>query len=116
VVISQGEVYWVDFGKPKGSTPGFRRPCLVIQNDSFNRSAISTTVVAALTSNLRLGQSIGNVTLRKGEAGLSKRSVVNISQLTTVDRSMLTRRIGRLSSQRLREILLGIYALLEPVA
>jgi mRNA interferase MazF len=115
VVISQGEIYWVDFGKPKGSTPGFRRPCLVVQNDSFNRSAISTTVVAALTSSLSLGQAIGNVTLKKGEAGLPRRSVVNISQLTTVDRSMLAKRIGRLSPQRLREILQGIYVLFEPV-
>lgn len=113
-MIFQGEVQWVDFGDPIGSEPAHRRPCVIVQNDAFNASRISTVVVAALTSNLRLGQAFGNVTLRKGEAGLRTRSVVNISQLATVDRAMLDGRVGRLSRRRLDEVLRGIYALLHP--
>ena len=115
MVISQGEVHWVDFGTPRGSEPGFRRPCVIVQNDAFNESAISTVVVAVLTSNLRLARAFGNVLLRKGEAGLTRGSVVNISQVATVDRSMLAGRIGKLSRRRLNEVLGGIYALLNPV-
>jgi mRNA interferase MazF len=87
----------------------------VVQNDAFNASRIPTVVVASVTTNLRLGQAFGNVTLRKGEAGLSKRSVVNISQIVTVDRSWLAGRIGKLSRRRLDEVLHGIQALLRPV-
>lgn len=115
MVVSQGEVHWVDFGIPKGSEPGFRRPCVVIQNNAFNASRISTVVVASITGNLRLGQAFGNVTLRMGEAGLPKRSVVNISQIATVDRSMLDGRIGSLGRARFNEVLQGIHALLRPV-
>jgi len=115
MVISQGEVHWVDFGTPKGSGPGYKRPCVIVQNDAFNTSRISTVVVAIITSNLRLAQAFGNVLLRKGEAGLSRRSVVNISQIATVDRSMLIGRVGKLSGPRLHEVLGGIYALLNPV-
>ena len=115
MVVSQGEVHWVDFGIPKGSEPGFRRPCVVIQNNAFNASRIPTVVVASITANLRLGQAFGNVTLRMREAGLPKRSVVNISRIATVDRSMLDGRIGSLSRARFNEVLQGIHALLRPV-
>jgi len=115
-VISQGEIHWVDFGDPQGSEPGLRRPCVVVQNDAFNASRISTVVVAVVTSNLRLADDFGNVALRKGEAGLTRASVVNVSQIATVDRSMLERRIGKLSERRLNEVLGGIYALSHTIA
>jgi mRNA interferase MazF len=83
LVIRQGEVYWLHFGAPEGSAPAGRRPALVIQHDRFNRSTISTTIVAAITSNLRLSAMPGNVRLRRGEAGLPRASVVNVSQLRT---------------------------------
>lgn len=114
-MIAQGEIHWVDFGDPKGSAPALCRPCVVVQNDAFNASRISTVVVAVVTTNLRLGQAFGNVTLREGEAGLSRRSVVNISQLATIDRALLRRRIGKLSRRRLGEVLDGIRSLLNPV-
>jgi mRNA interferase MazF len=107
-VIHQGEVYWLHFGLPEGSEPAGRRPALVVQHDRFNRSAISTIVVAAVTSNLRLAAMPGNVRLRRGEAGLLLPSVVNISQLRTVDRSRLGERVGLLGAVRLREVLSGI--------
>ena len=115
MVVSQGEVHWVDFGTPRGSEPGFRRPCVVVQNNAFNASRISTVVVVSITGNLRLGQAFGNVTLRMGEAGLPKRSVVNISRIATVDRSMLDGRVGSLSRARFNEVLQGLHALLRPV-
>jgi mRNA interferase MazF len=80
----------------------------VVQHDRFNRSAISTTVVAAVTSNLRLAAMPGNVRLRRGEAGLPQPSVVNISQLRTIDRGRLGERIGSLGPARLREVLQGL--------
>lgn len=114
-MISQGDVFWVELGRPSGSAPGYRHPHVVIQNNVFNRSRISTTVVCSLTTNLALGAAPGNVTLKKREAGLSKRSVVNISQIFTVDKTDLVKRIGTLSPSRLREILEGVHLLLEPM-
>ena len=114
-MIHQGEIHWVDLGDPRGAEPAHRRPCVVIQNDAFNASRISTVVVAILTRNLRIGQAFGNVTLRKGEAGLPRKSVANISQLATVDRTLLDGRIGKLSRRRLDEVLQGVYTLLRPV-
>ncbi len=115
MVISQGELHWIHLGVPKGSEPAYRRPCVVVQNDAFNASRIPTVVVASVTSNLRLAQAFGNVALRKGEAGLSRKSVVNVSQIVTVDRSMLDGRIGKLRHRRLGQVLQGIYGLLHPV-
>ncbi len=114
MVISQGEVFWVELEAPSGSAPGYRHPHMVIQNNAFNRSAIGTIVVCSLTSNLKLGAAPGNVTLRKGEAGLAKRSVVNISQIYTVDKSDLVKRIGSLSPTRISEVLAGVRLLVEP--
>jgi mRNA interferase MazF len=115
VVIRQGEVHWIDFGKPIGSEPARRHPGVIVQNDAFNASTISTVVVVMITTNLRLGQAFGNVILRKGEAGLRRKSVVNVSQIATVDRTVLDGRIGILSRRRLDEVLGGVYSLLNPV-
>jgi mRNA interferase MazF len=111
-VIRQGEVYWLHFGPPEGSGPAGRRPALIVQHDRFNRSAISTTVVAAITSNLRLGGMPGNVRLRRGEAGLPRASVVNVSQIRTIDRTQLVDRVGMLGMERMRAVLAGLALLL----
>jgi mRNA interferase MazF len=107
-VIRQGEVYWLNFGSPEGSEPAGRRPAVVVQHDRFNRSTISTTVVAVVTSNLRLAAMPGNVRLPRGEAGLPQPSVINVSQLRTIDRSRLGERVGMLGSARLLEVLRGL--------
>ena len=86
-MIRQGAIHWLHFGAPEGSAPTGRRPAVVVQQDRFNRSAISTVVVAAITTNLRLADMPGNVRLRRGEAGMPRASVVNVSQLRTVDRA-----------------------------
>jgi mRNA interferase MazF len=105
--MRQGEVYWFRFGG-SGSEPTGRRPALVVQHDRFNRSAINTTVVAAITSTLRLAAMPGNVRLRKGEANLPKPCVVNVTQLRTLDRTRLDQRIGTLTPSRLAEVLRGL--------
>lgn len=110
-MIRQGEIYWLKFGAPEGSEPAGRRPALVVQHDRFNRSAISTIVVAAVSTNLQLAAHPGNVRLRRGEAGLLLPSVVNVSQLRTVDRTRLKERVGVLGPARLREILAGLVLL-----
>lgn len=111
-MIRQGEVYWLHFGPPQGSAPAGRRPALVVQHDRFNASAISTTVVAAITSNLRLGGMPGNVRLQSGEAGLPRASVVNISQIRTIDQTRLGDRVGVVGAAKLREVLKGLALLL----
>lgn len=108
LVIRQGEIYWLQFGAAEGSAPAGRRPALVIQHDRFNRSAISTTVVAAITSNLRLGAMPGNVRLRRGEAGLPHASVVNVSQIRTIDRTRLVDQAGVLGASRMHGVLRGL--------
>lgn len=100
--------------EPSGSEPGYRHPHVVIQNNLFNRSRINTVVVCTLTSNLKRCKAPGNVTLSKGEANLAKKSVVNISQVFTVNKSDLSEKIGTLSIDRVSEILTGIRLLTEP--
>ncbi|MBW1898176.1 MAG: type II toxin-antitoxin system PemK/MazF family toxin [Deltaproteobacteria bacterium] len=114
MVIKQGDVFWIDFGEPAGSEPGYRHPHVVIQNNLFNRSRINTVVVCTLTSNLKRAAAPGNVLLKKGEANLPKESVVNISQVFTVNKSDLIEKIGTLSKERLYQILKGIKLLTEP--
>lgn len=113
-MINQGDIYWVDLGEPAASEPGYRHPHVVVQNNLFNRSQIKTVVVCALTSNLRRAQAPGNVLLEPGEANLPKQSVVNISQIYTVDKSQLDEYIGSLSSGRVREIVNGVRLVIEP--
>ena len=114
MVIRQGDIYWVELGAPGGSEPGYRHPHVVIQNNVFNRSSLGTVVVCALTSNLKRAAVPGNVLLEPGEARLPKRSVVNVSQVFTVDRSQLDEKIGVLSEARVRQIVDGLRLLTEP--
>lgn len=107
-MISQGDVCWASLDDRVGSSPGFRRPVAVVQGDSFNASRIATTVVIPLTSNLRLGAAPGNVVLSAERTRLPKDSVANVSQNLTIDRSLLTERVGRLTVGDLQLILAGI--------
>jgi mRNA interferase MazF len=114
VVIRQGDVFWVDLGRPPGSGLGDRHLHVVVQNNLFNRSAIGTVIVCALTSNWKRAAAPGNVVLATGEANLPKRSVVNVSQVFTVDKAALVERIGALSNDRLGLVLEGLRLLTEP--
>ncbi len=108
MVISQGEVWWADLGEPIGSAPGFRRPVVVVQSDSFNRSKIATVVCVPLTSNLHWADAPGNVLLTASVSGLPKDSVANVSQPVTIDRSVLTDVVGKLPDAKLELILYGL--------
>ena len=95
--VTRGEIWWADLPEPRGSEPGFRRPVLVIQANSFNRSRIRTVIVAIISSNLHLAEAPGNVLLTAQETGLPRDSVVNVSQLLSLDRSFFTKKFGVLS-------------------
>lgn len=114
MVINQGDIFWIELGAPSGSEPGYTHPHIVVQNNLFNKSRINTVVVCALTSNLKRAEAPGNVLLAPGEANLPKQSVVNVSQIYTVDKRDLVEKIGTLSSQRVREIFDGFRLLLGP--
>lgn len=107
-MISQGDVWWADLGDPVGSEPGFRRPVVVVQGDSFNRSALRTVVAVPLTSNLRWATAPGNVRLTIRATGLTRESVANVSQVVALDKSILIERVGKLSSAKLELVLAGI--------
>jgi mRNA interferase MazF len=108
VVIAQGEVWWADLPSPEGSEPGFRRPVIVVQGDSLNRSKIATVVCVPLTSNLKWAGAPGNVRLDAAHAGLPKDSVANVSAIVAVDKSFLTERVGRVTAAKLKLILGGV--------
>lgn len=111
--MNRGEIWWADLPDPRGSEPGYRRPVLVVQTNSFNRSRIQTAIVAVISSNLRLADAPGNVLLPAGVTGLSRDSVVNVSQLLTLDRSFLTERVGRLLGGLLTEVDAGLRLVLD---
>ena len=111
--MKRGEIWWASLPEPAGSAPGYRRPVLVIQADAFNRSLIATVLVAVVTTNLRLAAAPGNVTLTRRQSGLPKESVVNVSQVLTVDRSDLTERVGRLPPTKLQEVESGLMSILD---
>ncbi len=113
--MRRGDIWWASLATPRGSSPGFRRPILVVQSNDFNRSRINTVIAAVVTSNMVLADAPGNVLLSRNEANLPKRSVANVSQIMTVDKTLLAEKIGSLSAQRLGEILVGIGLVLSPV-
>jgi len=108
VVICQGEIWWAELPEPTGSGPGFRRPVIVVQGDAINRSRIGTVVCVPLTSNVKWADAPGNVLLLRRLTGLSKDSVANVSQLLTLDKSLLTERVGKLPDAKVDLILSGI--------
>jgi mRNA interferase MazF len=113
MVIRRGDICWVDFSPGKGSEPLGRRPGLVLQCDPLNDSKLNTVVMLAITSNLKFGELPGNVTLRKGEANMPKKCVVNVTQVKSVDKSSLTEKIGRVSDKRMEEVIDGLKLVLD---
>ena len=111
--IQRGEIWWADLPEPRRSEPGYRRPVLVVQADSFNLSRIQTAIVAAITTNVELASAPGNVLLPARSAGLPRDSVVNVSQLLTLDRSFLTEQAGTLPARLQRSVDEGLRTVLE---
>ena len=112
MVIAQGEVWWADLPAPTGSAPGFRRPVVVVQSDALNRSRLATVVCVPLTSNLRWADAPGNTSLTARATGLPKDSVANASQVVTVDKTVMTERVGKLSSAKVELVLAGVDVIL----
>ena len=113
MVINQGDIYWIELDEPTESEPGYSPPHVVVQNNVFNASRINTVIVCALISNIKRAEAPGNVLLEKGEANLSKQSVVLVSQIFTVDKTQLGEFIGTLSERRVKQIIEGIYLMTE---
>lgn len=108
MVVSQGDVVWVDFPEPGGSGPGFRRPAGIVQSDALNRSALAATVCVPPTSNIRWAEALGNVHLPRRATGLPRDSVANVSLVVAIDKSLVTERAGRLSRHLLNAVIDGI--------
>lgn len=106
--MRRGEIWWASLGEPHGSAPGFRRPVLVVQSNDFNESAIRTSICAAITSSMRLANAPGNVRVTRRVSGLPHDSVINVSQLITLDKQILTENVGRLPAQAMRDVEAGI--------
>ncbi len=111
--MKKGEVWWASLDKPRGSEPGYRRPVVVVSSNEFNKSKISTVIVAVITSNLRLADAPGNFQVARKESGLSKESVVNVSQLLTLDKSFLTEKVGRLPPKKMVSLNEGLKLVLS---
>ena len=108
MVALQSEIWWVDLAEPVGSSPGYRRPVVILQSDALNRSRLSTVICVVLTSNVRWAAAPGNVLLLAKHSGLERDSVVNVSQLVTIDKQQLVERVGKLRKRQMETIFAGI--------
>ncbi|VAW82140.1 hypothetical protein MNBD_GAMMA13-1566 [hydrothermal vent metagenome] len=113
MVVKKGEVWWASLEEPQGSEPGFRCPVVIISSNDFNKSKIQTVIVAAITSNTRLADAPGNIKLTKKGSGLNRESVVNISQLLTLDKSFLSEKAGKLNTKQNQLLNYGLQLVLD---
>jgi mRNA interferase MazF len=111
--VKRGELWWADLPDPIGSGPGYRRPVLIVQANSFNDSRIATVIVATITSNLALAAAPGNVRISKSDSGLPQPSVINVSQIITLDRSVLTHKVKTLPNAVIDKINNGLKLVLS---
>lgn len=103
-MIARGEVWWADLGLPRGSAPALRRPVLVISDDRYNASRLQTVTVVVLTSTTRLAALPGNLAVPADLSGLDRDSVVNVTQVATVDRNALEERAGQLPAWAMTQV------------
>ena len=108
MVVLQGQIWWADLGEPRGSSPGYERPVVVVQADAFNKTSINTVIVAIVTKNIRLANMPGNVVLPKRFSGLESESVINATQLFTLDRGDLIEHMGTLPANKIDQISEGL--------
>jgi mRNA interferase MazF len=113
MVIERGEIWWASISKPRGSEPGYSRPVLIVQSNDFNRSRISTVIAVVITSNTHLAEAPGNVLLSRKSSGLPKVSVANVSQLITIDKAFLTKKIRKLAQHELEAVDAGLQLVLS---
>ncbi|MDE0134188.1 MAG: type II toxin-antitoxin system PemK/MazF family toxin [Acidimicrobiaceae bacterium] len=110
--MRRGDICWADLRKPTGSEPGLRRPVVIVSDDNFNRSRINTVIAVAVTTNLRLADVPGNVALAEPAAGLAHDSVVNVSQLATIDKTALSEPVGAADADTMERIERGLLLVL----
>jgi mRNA interferase MazF len=113
VSLSRGAICWADFGTPRGSAPGYRRPFVVISSDRFNRSRISTVIVVAVTTSARAAAAPGNVALAAAKGGLDRDGTINVSQLLTLDRADLEEPVAHLDLTTVRRLDEGLRLVLS---
>lgn len=114
MVIKRGEIYWLDLGEPRGSGPGFLRPVVIIQDNDFNQTKIGTTIIAILTTSLRLANMDGNVLIIPTKAnGLEKPLVVNVTQLYTIDKAELLDLLGSVTDSEMALVDKGLNLVLS---
>ena len=111
--MRRGAIWWASLADGQGAGPGFRRPVVVVQADSFTQSRIATVIVAVISSNLRLAAAPGNVFIPGAESGLSKDSVINVSQLITIDKLIVAEYVGQVSAQTMVAVDDGIRLVLD---
>ena len=111
--MNRGEIWWVDLPEPSRLEPGFKRPLVILQSDIFNKSKINTVICAVITSNLRLAEAPGNVLLTSNPNLLPKDSVINVSQIITIDKSFLLEKVGKLNAKQMERLEKGIRLVLE---
>jgi mRNA interferase MazF len=113
MVVNRGEIWWADLPEPTGSSPGFRRPVVIIQSDIFNQTNLNTSIAALVTTNLELGRMRGNVLLKQYQSGLPKDSIVNVTQVFTLDKKLLLEFVGSLSERKMEQIDQGLRLVLS---
>ena len=111
--MRRGEIWRATLRPRVGSEPGYRRPVLIVQSDEFNRSRISTVLAVVLTSNLRLLDAPGNILLPKGATKLRRDSVASVSQVFTLDKTFLVKKVGRLSPERMKAVEDGLRLVMD---
>ena len=115
MVMKRGDIYWVDLGDPMGSEPGFKRPVLVIQSDTFSDSKLATVIVLSLTSNVKIKGMPGCILLAASETGLPKDSLANATQIKTIDKARIEEHVGQIDDATMTMLdgvikhVLGIY-------
>lgn len=112
-MIERSQIWWADLGEPRGSSPGFERPVVIVQSAYFNQTKINTLVVAIITSNVDLAAMPGNVYLSKRASGLEKESVVNVSQIFTIDKDDLLEYVSTLSDRKMEQVDKGLRLVLD---
>lgn len=113
MVIGRGEIWWANLSEPVGSSPGYRRPVLIVQADSFNQSKIQTLVAVVITKNLELAKAPGNVTISARISRLPVDSVINVSQVITIDKSLLLEFVSTLPSKKIAKVEEGLRLVLS---
>ena len=113
MVIQRGEIWWANLSEPSGSGPGYRRPVLIIQADNFNKTNLNTSIAALITTKLDLAEMRGNVLLKKSQSSLPKDSVVNVTQIFTVDKRLLLEFVGTLSERKMEQVEKGLRLVLS---